>query len=64
MNNNILKNLKFSLDLVNIFNAYVTNLENYFSVDENKLKNVELFNLYINLQTNIFNLYERYGLKK
>lgn len=61
---NILDKLNFSMDLVNSFNDYSNILDIYFSKEENREKNKELFIYYQDLRDNIINLSKKYNIKE
>lgn len=60
---NILDKLNFAMDLVNSFNDYSNILDIYFSKEENREKNRELFIYYQDLRDNIINLSKKYNIK-
>lgn len=49
----LLKNLKFANNLVEIFKQYGKKLDEYFKNDDNKEKHQELYNYYLELMNNI-----------
>ena len=60
---NIVSKLNFAMDLVNSFNDYSNILDVYFSLEENREKNKELFIYYQGLRDNIINLSKKYNIK-
>lgn len=60
---NIVSKLNFAMDLVNSFNDYSNILDVYFSLEENREKNKELFIYYQDLRNNIINLSKKYNIK-
>ena len=60
---NIVSKLNFAMDLVNSFNDYSNILDVYFSLEENREKNKELFIYYQDLRDNIINLSKNYNIK-
>lgn len=60
---NIVSKLNFAMDLVNSFNDYSNILDVYFSLEENREKNKELFIYYQDLRDNIINLSKKYNIK-
>lgn len=63
MKNNVAK-LNFAIDLINFFNDYSNILDIYFSKEENREKNRELFIYYQDLRNNIVNLSKKYNIKE
>ena len=60
---NIVSKLNFAMDLVNSFNDYSNILDVYFSLEENRENNKELFIYYQDLRDNIINLSKKYNIK-
>ena len=61
---NIVAKLKFAMDLINSFNDYSNILDIYFSKEENRKKNRELFIYYQDLRNNIIYLSKKYNIKE
>lgn len=61
---NIVAKLNFAMDLINSFNYYSNILDIYFSKEENREKNRELFIYYQDLRNNIVNLSKKYNIKE
>lgn len=61
---NIVSKLNFAMDLVNSFNDYSNTLDVYFSLEENRENNKELFIYYQDLRDNIINLSKKYNIKE
>ena len=60
----MVKKMQFSLDIVNAFNKYVDSLDIYFSIEENRERNKDLFDLYNSLKDNIIELSKKYKIKE
>lgn len=60
----MVKKMQFSLDIVNVFNKYADSLDIYFSVEENRERNKDLFDLYTSLKVNIIELSKKYKIKE
>lgn len=63
-NREIKKILNFTDDLRNIFTDYLYVVNDYFEIDKNKEKHVELYQQVRILNNNINNLMIKYGYKK
>lgn len=61
---NMVKQIQFSIDLVNVFNKYADSLDNYFGIEENRERNKDLFDLYSSLKVNIIDLSKKYNIKE
>ncbi len=60
----MVKKMQFSLDIVNAFNKYADSLDIYFSIEENRERNKDLFDLYNSLKDNIIELSKKYKIKE
>lgn len=60
----MVKKMQFSLDIVNAFNKYADSLDIYFSIEENRERNKDLFDLYTSLKVNIIELSKKYKIKE
>ncbi len=60
----MVKKMQFSLDIVNVFNKYADSLDIYFSIEENRERNKDLFDLYTSLKVNIIELSKKYNIKE
>lgn len=54
--------VKFSNELIGIFNEYATLCDNYFKDVNNQIDNLELYSYYSELKTKIIILAKEYGV--
>lgn len=61
---NLIKQFKFSNDLVNIINEFTIYLDSYFKIEDNINNNYELYEYYGIFKEKIINSSRKYGIIK
>lgn len=61
---NLIKQFKFSNELINILNEFSVYLDSYFKIEDNINNNKELYEYYCNFKEKIINTSRKYGIIK